>query len=52
MITKLEKLVEICKRNAPRNSCEKCMCTERECLIELLDVYNTENYNECIDFEE
>ena len=39
--TKIEKVIERCKESAPNNSCSECACDERECLLYLLEAYNS-----------
>ena len=39
--TKIEKVIERCKESAPNNSCSECACDVRECLLYLLEAYNS-----------
>ena len=40
-MTKLEELIELCKKAAPNESCKECVCNEKECLECLIEAYNS-----------
>ena len=40
-MTKLEGLIELCMKGAPKESCKECVCNEKECLECLIEAYNS-----------
>ena len=40
-MTKLEELIELCMKGAPKESCKECVCNEKECLECLIEAYNS-----------
>lgn len=50
-MTKLEELIELCKKDAPKETCKECMCDEKECLENIIETYNTYR-NESLDINE
>lgn len=50
-MVKLEELIELCKKDAPNESCKECVCNEKECLESLIEAYNTYR-NESLDINE
>ena len=41
MDTKLKEIIQLCKKDAPKNNCAECLCNKKECLMSLLDSYNS-----------
>ena len=41
MDTKLKEIIQLCKKDLPKNNCAECSCNKKECLMNLLDLYNS-----------
>ena len=41
MDTKLKEIIQLCKKDTPKNNCAECLCNKKECLMNLLDLYNS-----------
>jgi hypothetical protein len=41
MKTRLEEIINECKRDAIGHNCIECICSKGECLESLLDIYNS-----------
>ena len=37
-MSKADEIINICKQDAPKQSCKECMATKKECIQNLMDI--------------